>query len=121
MFLLANQSVILIESRGILLHTLNMEEKGDFLRVGFSRVTEKVTEKVTEEVTEKLTANQEKILELIEQDNHITTSEMAEHIGISKRKILDNISKLKSKNKIERVGTPKKGYWKIKDKDAPDN
>jgi len=41
--------------------------------------------------------------------------EMAEAIGISKRKILENINKLKLSDDIKRVGNNKTGYWeKIK-------
>jgi ATP-dependent DNA helicase RecG len=40
-------------------------------------------------------------------------NELSDKIGISKRKILDNINKLKEKNILERVGNNKTGYWKI--------
>ncbi len=41
-------------------------------------------------------------------------SEMAKKIGISKRKIFDNLNKLKELNKLERIGPNKGGYWKVK-------
>jgi predicted HTH transcriptional regulator len=41
-------------------------------------------------------------------------SELATTAGISKRKILDNINKLKDLNMLERIGKNKTGYWKIK-------
>jgi ATP-dependent DNA helicase RecG len=34
-------------------------------------------------------------------------------VGISKRKILDNINKLKELGLIIRIGNNKSGYWKI--------
>jgi predicted HTH transcriptional regulator len=40
-------------------------------------------------------------------------SQMADKIGISKRKILDNLNKLKTKKIIKRVGSTKTGYWQI--------
>jgi len=43
----------------------------------------------------------------------ISMSQIAENIGISKRKVLDNINKLKAKGVIIRQGKAKGGYWKI--------
>ena len=40
-------------------------------------------------------------------------TELSEIIGISKRKILDNINKLKQKELLERVGKNKTGYWRL--------
>jgi ATP-dependent DNA helicase RecG len=40
-------------------------------------------------------------------------AQMTDKIGISKRKILDNLNKLKTKNIIKRVGSAKTGYWQI--------
>ncbi len=40
-------------------------------------------------------------------------SEIADNIGISKRKVLDNINKLKKMGLIRRIGSPKAGYWEI--------
>ena len=40
-------------------------------------------------------------------------SEIAENIGISKRKVLDNINKLKNRGLIKRIGPAKGGHWEI--------
>lgn len=53
------------------------------------------------------------IIQLILENNKVSSSEMAEKIGISKRKVLENIKKLKEKNIIQRIGHPKVGWWKI--------
>jgi ATP-dependent DNA helicase RecG len=63
-----------------------------------------------------LTINQKKILELIKMNKSVSMTQMAVEIGISKRKILDNINKLKSINLLERVGSTKAGFWKVDDK-----
>lgn len=84
------------------------ESKGSF-EIVFYRVTDKVTDKVTDNLSD----NQKKIIELIKNSPHVSTREMAETIGISKRKILENISKLKKMGKIRRIGTPKDGHWEI--------
>ena len=54
-----------------------------------------------------------KIIELIYQNKKITTSEMAESIGISTRAIEKQIAKLKEQGKIQRIGADKGGHWKV--------
>jgi len=73
----------------------------------------KVTDKVTDRVTDRVTDNQQKIMFAIRANNKVTTSELAQIVGISQRKIKENISKLKEYGFIERIGSPKGGYWKI--------
>lgn len=68
----------------------------------------------TEKVGEKVTENQQKILGSISENPYVTAQELAVIAGISKRKIEENLSKLKSKGLIERIGADKGGYWQIK-------
>ena len=77
------------------------------------KVTDKVTDKVGDKVGDKLTDNQLKILENISLDPAITASELAKIINISTRKIEVNISKLKSKGLMVRIGPDKGGHWEI--------
>lgn len=56
-------------------------------------VAKGVTEKVTERVTEK----QRRILQEIKKNRHITTEQLSVIVGISSRKIKENIKKLKEK------------------------
>ena len=42
---------------------------------------------------------------------NITTQEIADKIGISKRAVLKQIANLKEK--VEHIGSTKKGYWKV--------
>ena len=72
----------------------------------------KVSNEVTNEVT-NLTDTQIKIIALIKENNHITINEMSENLAISSRKIKENISKLKEKGFLTRVGNNRTGYWKI--------
>jgi len=65
------------------------------------------------EVTEKVTENQQKILNNIFNNQYITAEELASIVGISARKIKENLSKLKSRGFLERIGPDKGGYWKI--------
>jgi len=71
------------------------------------------SEKVVEKVLEKVTENQQKILEAMKDDPHITIAKLSEIVGISDRKIQENISKLKAIGLVKRVGPDKGGYWKI--------
>lgn len=60
-----------------------------------------------------LNETQAKMIELIEKDSKITMQRISEIIGISKRNIEANISDLKKKGIIDRIGSRKNGYWKI--------
>jgi len=62
----------------------------------------------------KGTENQQLILSSITKNPHITIEELVSVVGIAASKIKENISKLKKKGLIERVGADKGGYWKIK-------
>ncbi|MDR2775129.1 MAG: winged helix-turn-helix transcriptional regulator [Tannerella sp.] len=67
----------------------------------------------SEKVTEKVTENQQKILEKIIDNQYVTSDELSVIVGISVRKIKSNISKLKQKGILERIGSDKGGYWKV--------
>ena len=59
----------------------------------------------------------DRIVELLMSNNTITTDEISEIIGKTKRTVLRQIEKLKADGIIQRVGYTKGGHWKIlKDK-----
>lgn len=58
-----------------------------------------------------LSVNQEKILQEIKNDSSVTGKILSEKIGISERKIQDNLKFLKEKNLISRIGGNKNGKW----------
>ena len=70
-------------------------------------------DKVGDKVGDNLTVNQNQILQNIIADQYITANELAAIVKISKRKIEENISKLKQKGIIQRIGSAKGGYWQI--------
>jgi len=76
-------------------------------------VIEHVAEKPTEKPTEKLSKNQHKIIDLIEQNPKVTGEKISKLIGIRADTVRDNISVLKTKGLLERIGPDKGGYWKI--------
>lgn len=58
-----------------------------------------------------LSVNQEKILQEIKNDSSVTAKILSEKIGISERKIQNNLKFLKEKNLISRIGGNKNGKW----------
>ena len=73
-------------------------------------------EKGTEKGTEKITKNQQLIIENMLQEPSITIEELTLIVGITASKIKENISKLKAKGLIERVGADRGGYWCVQNK-----
>jgi len=88
------------------------ESEWFFVKIKRSAV-EKVLEKVTEKVPEKVTENQSKIINEIRKNSNITSKKLSEIVGISERKIKDNLAKLKKKGLLKRVGPDKGGSWEI--------
>lgn len=76
---------------------------------------EKDTQKDTEKDTEKIaiSKNQKTILTIISTNNAVTAEELVKIIGINMRNIKLNISKLKSKGFIKRIGPAKGGHWQV--------
>ena len=66
-----------------------------------------------EKVVEKLTATRQKIINHMQQIKTISAKELSGIVGISQRKIQENISWLKEKGLIKRIGPDKGGYWKV--------
>lgn len=58
----------------------------------------------------------EKILELMKENPRITIKQLTGLAGLSRRGIEWNIDKLKKEGKLERRGSPKGGYWRVKEK-----
>jgi len=85
----------------------------------FARTDSKIKSKVPDKVPDKpevINENQHKIMLLLSQNNRLSLSELAQMIGMSKRKMLDNVNVLKDKGLLIRVGSPKSGYWQVKEK-----
>ena len=61
----------------------------------------------------KLNETQREILNFIKRNPNISTSDIALKIGISKRNIEVNISKLKELGLLTRIGQNKGGHWKV--------
>ena len=73
----------------------------------------RVGEKVGEKGGERLSPNQKSILELIAKDPMISAQQLAQIVGISSRKIEENIAKLKRRGRLKRIGPDKGGHWEV--------
>ncbi|HEY9221990.1 MAG TPA: ATP-binding protein [Lutibacter sp.] len=83
-------------------------------------VVDNVTENVTEDVIEDVTDNRRNaIVELIKKDHKITTTEIANAMGVVRRTIARDIELLKRSGVIVRVGSDKHGYWEAVDRKEP--
>lgn len=61
-----------------------------------------------------VTDRQHAIINLVKEHTNMTTTQMAERLGVTKRTILRDIEALKKKGLIIRVGSEKTGYWELK-------
>ena len=77
------------------------------------RVPEKLGEKLGDKLGDKLGENQQNILNLIQDNAHITIPELSKVIKISTTAVENNLSKLKERGLLRRVGPDKGGYWEI--------
>lgn len=66
------------------------------------------------DLEKNLSENQIKIINFMSENNNITQSELSNLIGINEKNIRNNIKKLKDLGLIQRIGSPKNGYWEVK-------
>jgi len=74
----------------------------------------KVGNRVGNRVGNILTENQQKIIANIEINPKISAVKLSDIVGISKRKIEENLAKLKELNIVKRVGGTR-GHWEVID------
>ena len=72
--------------------------------------SEKSSQKSSQKTTQK---SSQKILELVAQNPNITTTKMAEILGISRRAVAKQITTLKENGKLRRIGPDKGGHWEV--------
>ena len=75
--------------------------------------TQKVGEKVGKKVGKKLSKTETVILNLLHEDPAYSYVTLAQKAGISEKTVFIRIKSLKEKGILERVGSGRKGYWKI--------
>ena len=68
---------------------------------------------VTVRVTVRVTENQRMIIDEMRRNIYISTKELAVIVGISQRKVKENVKKLKELGFVKRVGPAKGGHWEV--------
>ena len=90
---------------------------GDF-RVNMYRNTAidyspRVNDRVNDKVNDRVNEIEEKILKFIDNDPAITITQLSMELELSRKTIAAKLKILKEKKMIDRVGSSRKGYWKI--------
>ena len=108
--------------RGIKL-ILSKEPDTEFSEVGTKFITtfkrksyyegKKVVEGSEKGLAEGLVESQKRILKLIKENPYISKKELSKTIGISTTAIDKNITRLKKKGLLKRIGPDKGGYWEV--------
>jgi len=88
------------------------EESGGSFRIVFRRVTTNQNE-LAEKLVERLVESQKKILNLVQQNPHISKKELSLKVGISTTAIDKHIKKLKEMGFLRRIGPDKGGHWEV--------
>ena len=75
--------------------------------------THKVTDRVTEKVTDNLDEKSIQVLGLLSEDPAYTSTVIANKLLLSRKTVAQKMKEMKEKGVIERIGSDRKGYWKI--------
>ena len=92
------------------LHIRNLQQEIDQFRKSMEQDVNGDKHKNVTDVTDR----QHAIINLVKDHANMTTTQMAERLGVTKRTILRDIEALKEKGLIIRVGSEKTGYWELK-------
>lgn len=69
--------------------------------------------RVTVKVTDKVTDKEQELLTLLAEDPGYTMPQLAERLSVSRKTVAARLKKLKEAGLIERIGSDRKGYWKL--------
>ena len=83
------------------------------IRIAQQRLQNKVTDGVTDKVTDKVTDSEMTILTLLLEDPAYSYTQLAEKASVSRKTIALKMKKLQDRGIITRIGSNKRGYWKI--------
>ena len=91
----------------------SFKEIQDGFLVTCFKTAQKTAQKTTQKTTQKK-STKDKIIDILRENPTITRSEMAQLLGKSQNTIKDHLAALKSKNRVERIGSDRDGYWRVK-------
>ncbi len=98
--------------RNLLLGESN-ELKNRYCHIKYNEESTQKSEKSVQKTSESRQKSAQKILQLITENQSITTTEMAEKLKMSRSGIAKQIKKLKENGKVTRIGGDKGGHWEI--------
>lgn len=73
-----------------------------------------VSENVVRNVGRNVVTNEDKLLELLRQDGHLTAKVLASSLSLTERQVQRMLASLKKAGKVVRHGATKNGYWEVK-------
>ena len=79
------------------------------------------TDKPSDKPTDTLSSNQIKIIKHLSEKPNLSSKELADLLQIRADSVRENLSKLKNKGLIKRIGPARGGYWQIKNIDDEKN
>ena len=77
------------------------------------RVTDRLSDQFSEKLSDKLSDKEKLALELLVEDPGYTSPQIADKMGVSRVSVTKSLKALKERGVIERVGSDRKGYWKV--------
>lgn len=78
------------------------------------RMSGQLSDKLSDKLSDNLSDKEQKTLELLLEDPGYTSSQIAEKLNVSRVSVTKYLKSLKGKGLIERIGSDRKGYWRIK-------
>ena len=77
------------------------------------KLSEKLSEKLSDELSDKLEPRERQTLALLFEDPGYSSSTIARKLSVSRVSVTKYLGSLKEKGIIARIGSDRKGYWKI--------
>ena len=77
------------------------------------RVTDRLSDQLSEKLSDKLSDKEKLALELLVEDPGYTSPQIADKMSVSRVSVTKYLKALKERGLIERVGSDRKGYWKV--------
>ena len=87
---------------------------GDIM-IKFTAPADRIIRSKAVQTSDRATDQEQIILTLLREDPGYTVKQLSEKSGVSNKSVAARLKSLKEKGLIERVGSDRKGYWKIND------
>ena len=103
-----------IKSNGVMVKCVPSKVYMDLLnKMKDKNVPDNVSENVPDNVSDNLKEIEEEIMRNIVDNPYITQQQMDDKLQVNRKTIQRGLNSLKEKNIIERIGSDRKGFWRI--------